>query len=212
MTSVINWMLGYFFLALFISVLDRYFSGEDYKKSEWINGRSVKFKVGLGVVVTIAPFFFTGVSGDALMVPFRVLGIVAGLYVGEAFLRSYDWAFKKPGEQAGEAPRMESPEKTVAGAIVDDVVARIEEKIGPVPPAAEEKKSAASDDDASRKSVVEAIAVAGADVKEGLKSLGEGIAKASDKLLGKDQKEKEEEEKKKGYEPNKKLDDKLNNY
>jgi len=215
MTSVINWVLGYFFLALFISILDRYFSGEDYKKSEWLNGRSFKFKVGFAVVMTIAPYFFVGVSGDTLMVPFRVFGILGGLYFGEFFLRSFDWAFKKPGAAsapAAVAAPEAAAETTIAGAIVDNVVKRIEDRIAPDQEKAEAPKPVAADDDASRKSVVEAIAGAGADVKEGLKSLGEGIAKASDKLLGGDKKAEEEAEKKKGYEPNKKLDDKLNNY
>ncbi len=31
---MINWALGHFVIALFVSILDRYFSGEDYKKTE----------------------------------------------------------------------------------------------------------------------------------------------------------------------------------
>lgn len=198
MGNLVNRTLGYLVLALFVSLLDRFFSGENYKKSEWINGKSFKAKFALSVVVAILPYFFMGFFyASILETPFYVLGMIAGFWIGEAFLRSYDWAFKKPGEKAEEKPQ----------GVVETVVAAIDSAAG-----GEQEKPKQVEDDPSRRSVVEAIGEAGSDIKDGLKSLGEGIAKASEKVFGDDAAKKKEEEKKKGYEPNKGLDDKLKNY
>ena len=200
---IVNWTLGYMSFAIFLSVIDRYFSGESYKMSEWINGRSLKFKLGLSLVVSIAPYFFSGVSADTLYVPFRVAGMLMGFYIGEFFLRSFDWAFKKPGEpvKTSEAP---------AGVV--ETVTKVIDTIAGSGPAAKEEPKQQIEDDPTRKSVVEAIGGAGANIKDGLKSLGEGIAKASENIFKGDGKTEKEEEKKKDYEPNKNLDDKLKNY
>ncbi len=199
-----NWLAGYFVIALFLSMLDRYFSGEDFKKSEWINGKSFKFKLGLSLVVVMTPFFFGGFfTTNIFVAPFSLIGMMAGLIAGDFFLRTYDWAFKaennpKDGQKAVDDSNSENPADGE-------------------PP---DNNKASSDGDNTaitpRPSVVEAIQDAGSNIKEGLKSVGEGIVKASEKIFKDyDKKEKTdngESVEKKTYESNKKLDDKLNNY
>lgn len=197
---MINWTLGHFIIALFVSVLDRYFSGEDYKKSEWINGKSFKFKLGVSLVIVMAPFFFGGFFTSAVFyAPASIIGLLLGFSTGEFFLRSYDWAFKKPaGAPAGEAKETGEANKAGDGT-------------------GSEERATIGEDDKTRQSVVEAIQSAGSSIKEGLKSVGEGIAKASENVFSDDRGENKEgaegePKEKKTYESNKKLDDKLNNY
>lgn len=197
---MINWALGHFVIALFVSILDRYFSGEDYKKTEWINGKSFKFKMGVSLVLIFVPFFVGGfLNADIFFTPLALIGLLGGFWTGEFFLKSYDWAFKKP---AG-APAADKKDETA-----DSGTGSGEKK--------DESEPTIGEDDKSRQSVVEAIQSAGSSIKEGLKSVGEGIAKASENVFsesGKDGEKKEGEPKeKKNYESNKKLDDKLNNY
>jgi|GEM_PF-5289909 len=194
---MINWLLGYLVFALFISILDRYFSGEDYKKSQWINGKSIKFKLALSIVISIAPYFFMGVSSDTLYVPFRVAGMLIGFYLGEFFLKSYDWAFKKPSDKIVEQPPT----------LADKIVAAVDGIVSDEGKKDEAGPKTIVEDDKTRQSVVEAIQGAGTNLKQGLKSVGDGIAKASENLFKKD-----EEKDKKDYESNKKLDDKLKDY
>lgn len=201
MSEAANFILAYFVVALFLSVLDRYFSGEDYKKSEWINGKSFKFKLGLSLIIVVAPFLFTGFfTSGFFYAPFSLLGLILGFTTGDFFLKSYDWAFKKPAGATSSDKKDESA--------ASDAGAGVEKK--------DETAGAIGEDDKSRQSVVDAIQSAGSSIKEGLKSVGEGIAKASENVFsegGKDGEKKEGEPKdKKNYESNKKLDDKLNNY
>ncbi len=205
MGNLVNTSLGYVILALFVSLLDRYFSGENYKKGEWINGKSFKAKFALAIVISIMPYFFTGFFyGTILYTPFYVVAMIAGFAIGEYFLKSYDWAFKKPGEPAknSEAP---------AG-MVETAVKVIDTIAGSGASENREESKRQIEDDPARKSVVEAIGGAGSNIKDGLKSLGEGIAKASENIFKGDGKKEKEEDKKKDYEPNKDLDDKLKNY
>jgi hypothetical protein len=201
MSEAANFILAYFVVALFLSVLDRYFSGEDYKKSEWINGKSFKFRLGLSLIIVVAPFLFTGFfTSGFFYAPFSLLGLIIGFATGDFFLKSYDWAFKKPAV----APSTDKKDEPAAS----DAGSGGEKK--------DEPAGAIGEDDKSRQSVVDAIQSAGSSIKEGLKSVGEGIAKASENVFsegGKDGEKKEGEPKdKKNYESNKKLDDKLNNY
>ena len=199
---MINWLLGHFVIALFISVIDRYFSGEDFKKGEWINGKSIKFKVGLSLVIVMTPFIFGGFFTSSIFyAPFSLIGMVLGFMTGDFFLKSYDWANKGSAKKA-------------AGGLKDESAAAEEGETKSV----ENKPAGSDDDDKTRQSVVEAIHSAGSSIKEGLKSVGEGIAKASETVFkdGKNSETGETEtgakKDKKNYESNKKLDDKLNNY
>ena len=198
---MINWLLGYFIIALFISVLDRYFSGEDFKKSEWINGKTFKFKLGLSLAIVMAPYFFMGFFTLSFFnAPFCLAGMVLGFMTGDFFLKSYDWAFKKPSSKtaAGDDKTADSP---AAGAESEKFPAGSADATG-----------TKADDDGARKSVVEAIQDAGSNIKDGLKSVGEGIAKASENIFKDGDKKEAGDKEKKNYESNKKLDDKLNNY
>jgi len=204
MGNLVNTSLGYAILALFVSLLDRYFSGENYKKGEWINGKSFKAKFALSIVIAIMPYFFTGFFyGTILYTPCYAISMVIGFAIGERFLRSYDWAFRKPGELAKTS---EEP------ATIVETAAKVIDTIAGSGSGETSEEPKPIDDDPSRKSVVEAIGGAGANIKDGLKSLGEGIAKASENIFKGDGKKEKEEEKKKDYEPNKNLDDKLKNY
>ncbi len=199
---MINWLLGHFVIALFISVIDRYFSGEDFKKGEWINGKSIKFKVGLSLVIVMTPFIFGGFFTSGIFyAPFSLIGMVLGFVTGDFFLKSYDWANKGSVKKAAAGPNDQS-------ASAEDGETK----------SIENPSAGSDDDDKTRQSVVEAIHSAGSSIKEGLKSVGEGIAKASETVF-KDGKNSEtgetetgEKKDKKNYESNKKLDDKLNNY
>ncbi len=202
---MINWLLGHFVIALFISVIDRYFSGEDFKKGEWINGKSIKFKVGLSLVIVMTPFIFGGFFTSSIFyAPFSLIGMILGFMTGDFFLKSYDWANKGSAKKAAADLKDES-------AAAEDGETENSEKA----------TSGSDDDDKTRQSVVDAIHSAGSSIKEGLKSVGEGIAKASETVFkdgkdgaGNENKENEagDKKEKKNYESNKKLDDKLNNY
>jgi len=202
---MINWLLGHFVIALFISMIDRYFSGEDFKKSEWINGKSVKFKVGLSLVIVISPFIFGGFFNAGIFyAPFSLIGMVLGFMAGDFFLKSYDWANKGGPKKAADKLKDETGAEKQSDRRDDG-----------------KKTENIDGEDKTRQSVVKAIQSAGTSIKEGLKSVGEGIAKASETVFkdgknsaGGEKKENETDDKKekKNYESNKKLDDKLNNY
>lgn len=198
---MINWLLGYFIIALFISMLDRYFSGEDFKKSEWINGKTFKFKLGLSLAIVMAPYFFMGFFTLSFFnAPFCLAGMVLGFMAGDFFLKAYDWAFKKPSASTAAGDEKAADPGTA------------EAKSEQLPAGSEDGTARKADDDSARKSVVEAIQDAGSNIKDGLKSVGEGIAKASENMFKDGDKKEAGDKEKKNYESNKKLDDKLNNY
>jgi hypothetical protein len=186
-------------------MIDRYFSGEDFKKGEWINGKSVKFKIGLSLVIVMTPFIFGGFFTTGIFcAPFSLIGMVLGFMTGDFFLKSYDWANKGGAKKAAADIKDENEAGKDDGPKLD-----------------EKKPESVDSEDKTRQSVVDAIQSAGSSIKEGLKSVGEGIAKASETVFkdgkdgaGKENKENEagDKKEKKNYESNKKLDDKLNNY
>ncbi len=153
--------------------------------------------MGVSLVIIFVPFFVGGfLNADIFFTPLALIGLLGGFWTGEFFLKSYDWAFKKP---AGASSTDKKDESAASGGEKKD-----------------EAPGALGEDDKSRQSVVEAIQSAGSSIKEGLKSVGEGIAKASENVFSEGDKDGEKKEgepkEKKNYESNKKLDDKLNNY
>ncbi|MEZ7890283.1 MAG: hypothetical protein QMC67_00915 [Candidatus Wallbacteria bacterium] len=214
---MVNNMIGFVIFALFISIIDRYFSGENYKQGEWVNGISLKAKIGLSIIIALTPYFFSGFFySQILYTPFYIVSMIAGLYLGEFFLRSYDWAFKQGAQKKAEIDSKSDAagtiESNVKAELVDKAADMVKNAIGAGNSGdntdAADKNNSGAEDGGSQKTVVDAIVHAGGEIKEGLKNLGDGIAKASENVLKKDPKEPE----KKDYKPNDKLNDKLKNY